>query len=172
MHQVIERYPRTILMLVGSKNYGKNEMDAYVKRLHDLANPIKENIIFTGFITPDEIPKFYACGDIFVCTSQWQEPLSRTHYEAMAAGLPIITTNRGGNSEVVRGYGNGWVIDQYNQPFIFAHLIMYLIEHPETALRLGQTGRRLAVENFGWDRVATDLLKLYSEIEGCSACTS
>jgi len=52
-------------------------------------------------------------GDIFVCASQWNEPLARIHYEAMAAGLPIITTDRGGNAEIFEDNVNGIIIKDY-----------------------------------------------------------
>ena len=58
-------------------------------------------------------------GDLFVCSSQWNEPLARVHYEAMAAGIPIITTNRGGNAEVMNQGKNGIIIDDYDQPKAF-----------------------------------------------------
>ena len=79
--------------------------------------------IFTCFIPPADIPAYYSIGDLFVCASQWSEPLARVHYEAMAAGLPIITTNRGGNAEVIAGYGNGIVIDEYDSSDVMAQQI-------------------------------------------------
>jgi len=54
---------------------------------------IKRPVVFTGFIPPSEIPPYYNVGDIFVCASSGMSP-ARIHYEAMAAGLPIITTDR------------------------------------------------------------------------------
>ena len=77
----------------------KNEEDEYGIYCKNLCNDISDNVVFTGFIPPSEIPQYYNLGDIFVCASQWEEPLARVHYEAMAAGLPIITTDRGGNEK-------------------------------------------------------------------------
>ncbi|MCY8887189.1 glycosyltransferase, partial [Bacillus spizizenii] len=65
--------------------------------LRKLALPYRDHVIFTKFIPADDIPNLFLMADVFVCSSQWNEPLARVNYEAMAAGTPLITTNRGGN---------------------------------------------------------------------------
>jgi spore coat protein SA len=107
----------------------------------------------------------YNIADIFVCPSQWDEPLARVHYEAMAAGLPIITTNRGGNAEVVSGYGNGIVITNYKNPVNISNRIKYLLRNPRLAQNMGIAGRRLALKKFNWSRVAAEVLKGFEDIQ-------
>ena len=46
--------------------------------------------------------------------------LARVHYEAMAAGLPIITTDRGGNGEIFVQDVNGLLIKDYSNPELFS----------------------------------------------------
>ncbi len=159
MKQVMEKYPDTGLVVVGSKWYGKNEADDYVKSLQSLSQSLSGPIAFTGFLPPSQIPQYFNLGDIFVCASQWNEPLARVHYEAMASGLPIITTNRGGNAEVVSGLGNGIVIDDYKNPEVMASRIAYLINNPEKAEAMAKRGRQLAEEKFSWKRVAGEVIK-------------
>jgi len=161
MQNVTRTHDNTALVIVGSKWYGKNEEDEYTRSLKTLSEKLTCPVIFTGFVPPSEIPGYYSLGDIFVCASQWNEPLARVHYEAMAAGLPIITTNRGGNAEVVENLGNGIVIDDYNDPEIMANRIRYLLDNPEKALEMGMTGRKLAEERFNWERVASEVFKPY-----------
>jgi len=86
------------------------------------------------------------------------------HYEAMAAGLPIITTNRGGNAEVVKGFGNGAIIDDYTNPDEFAKQILKFAENTEESILIGQKGRAMAEERFGWNRVAGEVLSLINEV--------
>lgn len=159
MKEVMEKDDKTALVIIGSKWYGGNEEDDYVKSLQVLAKSLKGPIIFTGFLTPAEIPAYYNLGDLFVCASQWNEPLARVHYEAMAAGLPIITTCRGGNAEVVAGYGNGIVIDDYKNPDAFTQSIRYLLDNPAAALEFGKLGRQLAEEKYNWARVASEIFE-------------
>jgi hypothetical protein len=77
----------------------------------------------------------------------------------MAAGLPIITTNRGGNAEVVEGYGNGIVLEEYKNPEAMAQKISYVLTHEEEALKMGNNGRRLAEQRYTWERVAGEVFQ-------------
>ena len=146
------------LAIIGSKWYGNNEADDYANSVQAAAKKLPGPVVVTGFVPPSEIPPLYNIGDIFVCASQWNEPLARVHYEAMAAGLPIITTNRGGNAEVVEGYGNGTVINEYSDPQAFASSITRLLDDPVTAREMGMAGRKLSEERFNWQRVAAEVL--------------
>jgi spore coat protein SA len=158
MDKIMSGRKDVALAIVGSKWYGNNEKDDYANSVLAAAKNLPGPVICTGFVPPSEIPSLYNIGDIFVCASQWNEPLARVHYEAMAAGLPIITTNRGGNAEVVEGYGNGIVINEYNDPLAFASSITKLLDDPVSIREMGMAGRKLAEERFNWERVAAEVL--------------
>lgn len=164
MKNIFAANPKTALLLVGSKWYGQNATDEFIERLQAASQELSGPVIFTGFLTPAEIPRYFHVGDIFVCASQWREPLARVHYEAMAAGLPIITTNRGGNAEVLEPGVNGLVIQEYNNPLSMEENIQYLLDHPEIALNMGKMGRQLVEEKYNWDRVANQLLRLFEGV--------
>ena len=167
MKIVMESRNDVAMVIVGSKWYGDNKVDDYIQSLNALAKTLKGPVVFTGFVPPSEIAGYYSLGDVFICASQWEEPLARVHYEAMAAGLPIITTNRGGNAEVVREeYGNGIVIEDYSNPNAYAEKINYLLNNPIEAMKLGKAGRNYVVEKYRWERVANDLLRLFDGIKG------
>ncbi len=161
---VLRSHPDTALVLVGSKWYGENQEDSFVRQVRQMADALNAEVVMTGFLPPNEVISHYYLGDVFICASQWREPLARVHYEAMAAGIPIITTDRGGNAEVVKGKGNGIVISEYNQPQAFADAIAYLLEQPDIALEMGKAGRRLAEEKYSWKRVAMDLNDLFTQV--------
>ncbi len=165
MSSVMESHPNTALMIIGSKWYGKNETNDYIELLKRLGNELKGPVVFTGFITPAEIPKYYSIGDIFVCMSQWREPLARVHYEAMAAGLPIITTNRGGNSEVMDEGVNGFVINDYDNPRALEKKIIRLVDDSDLAIKIGIKGRKIAEEKYNFNRLANDLLQLFDSVK-------
>jgi len=157
MDNVMKSHKNTALFIVGSKWYGKNDVDEYTKLISSYAENLPGPVIFTGFIPPADIPAYYSIGDLFICASQWSEPLARVHYEAMAAGLPIITTNRGGNAEVIAGYGNGIVIDEYDSSDVMAQQICNLLDNPNKSLDMGAAGRKMADERFSWERVAEEI---------------
>jgi len=165
MQKVMETHTDVALVLVGSKWYGGNRTDEYVRSVTDISKSLPGPVVMTGFLPPDEIPAYYNMADIFVCPSQWNEPLARVHYEAMAAGLPIITTNRGGNPEVIIGEGNGLVLNEYANPDAMADYIEYLLGKPHLIDEMGRKGYALAMEKYNWKRVAEDLLKLFARVE-------
>jgi len=158
--QVVEQHPSAVLLLVGSKWYGSNEKNQYVRQLKKQAKSLGDSVQLTGFIFPDKIQDYFLLGDIFVCSSQWEEPLARVHYEAMATGLSIITTVRGGNPEVIIPGKNGLLVKDYQNPDAFAVHINNLLSHRQEAEDMGRYGRHLSERYYSWSRVASDILKI------------
>lgn len=165
MKSVMNSHPNTALMIIGSKWYGATESTEYIQLLKKISKDLKGPVIFTGFLSPTEIPKYYSIGDIFVNMSQWREPLARVHYEAMAAGLPIITTNRGGNAEVMEEGINGFVMNDYQNPRVLEKNIVNLLDNSNLALKIGKNGRQLAENKYSFERLANDLLKLFDNVK-------
>ncbi|WP_455660823.1 glycosyltransferase [Pradoshia sp.] len=163
MKSVLKAEPNAVIVIVGSRWFSDERIDSYGRMLRDLADSLGKNkVIFTGFVPPSEIPSLYLLGDLFVCSSQWEEPLARVHYEAMGAGLPIITTNRGGNAEVVHHGVNGIVLDDYQNPQTFSDAIIDLLSDAHKASSLSMEGRKYAEKNFGFKQVEKRLSKLYA----------
>jgi len=161
MGDVARHHPTATLVLVGSKWYGEDQVSDYVAYVRALADRAPLKVHTTGYVPANQVHHWFAAGDLFVCASQWEEPLARVHYEAMAAGLPIITTNRGGNPEVVRGRGNGFVVDDPESPAAFAKPIIRLLDDPALRQEMGRRGRTLAEAHFGWDRVIREIRQVW-----------
>jgi spore coat protein SA len=159
--EIIEKHPDAMLVFVGSKWFDDDNVNNYVRHLYTLGAMHLEHVTFIKFVKPQDISNFYSMSDLFVCCSQWQEPLARVHYEAMAAGLPIITTNRGGNAEVIENGKNGIVIDQFDDPHEYARIINTLFEDENKREQMGRDGRSVAEQKYGWQRVANQLLDVY-----------
>ena len=169
MKEILPRHPDAVLVIIGGRWFADDSVNDYVRELYHLAKPLGGSVKFTKFVAPAEMPNYYLAGDVFVCSSQWQEPLARVHYEAMAAGLPIITTNRGGNAEIIRHLYNGVVIDDYSNPEVFAAALHKMLSYPRMAFQLGKTARKTAEKNHGYERVAGDLMKIYESAAGQQA---
>lgn len=162
--EIIQEHPDAVLVFVGSKWFGDDNVNNYVRHLYTLGAMHLKNVTFIKFVRPQDIPNFYSMSDIFVCCSQWQEPLARVHYEAMAAGLPIITTHRGGNAEVIEDGENGIVIDRFDDPHEYAQIINSLFNDADKRESLGKRGRGIAEQKYGWQRVADQLTDVYETI--------
>jgi glycosyltransferase involved in cell wall biosynthesis len=80
--------------------YGRGEPEYEAK----LKNYVKQNDLPVSFheAAPEEMPSVYAAHDALLFTSEWLEPFAITPLEAMASGLPVITTLTGGSAELFR----------------------------------------------------------------------
>lgn len=164
MNKVKEQYPKTALVIVGSKGFGNSEINDYISKLKASASKISKHIYFTNFIPVSQISNYYTMSDIFVCPSQWEEPLARVLYEAMAAALPIVASNRGGISEVVLNGENGFIIDKFDQPFDFATAINKLLNDEKLMEKMGNTSRNLVCERYNFENYALKLAEIYNNL--------
>ncbi|WP_223700661.1 glycosyltransferase family 4 protein [Sutcliffiella deserti] len=160
---IMEEHPDVMMVFIGSKWFGDDNVNNYVKHLYTLGAMYPENVTFIKFVKPADIPKLFAMSDVFVCSSQWQEPLARVHYEAMAAGLPIVTSNRGGNPEVIDEGKNGHVVSQFEDPESYAQILNSLLHDSGKREQLGRYGRRKVEKDFSWKNVEHNLLSVYEE---------
>lgn len=151
------------LVLVGGSWYGVDKISDYVAYVRALADRSPIPVITTGYVAAENIHHWFWAGDIFVCPSQWEEPLARVHYEAMAAGLPFVTTKRGGNAEVIIG-GNGLLVEEPENPQSFATQLKQLLSSRDLQRRMGNSGRQLAEQRFTWERVAREVLDVWRNL--------
>ncbi|MFC5447356.1 glycosyltransferase family 4 protein [Paenibacillus aestuarii] len=165
MKKVLQQQPRTALVIVGSKWFGNFSENGYVKMLREQAKPISEHIYFTSFLPVYELPDYYTMSDVLICASQWKEPLARVQYEAMTAGIPIITTGRGGNTEIIKHGQNGIVISQYEHPDAFAESMLYMIKNRGKREMMGITNRGLIENCFNFEQYALRIAEVYKRFD-------
>ncbi|MCH5583811.1 glycosyltransferase family 4 protein [Shimazuella sp. AN120528] len=163
MKSLKKKHSDIALVLVGSKWYSDEGVSDYVAYVHALAKRCPVPVITTGFVDPKQVHKWFWAGDVFVCTSLWQEPLARVHYEAMAAGLPIVTTARGGNPEVIQSRENGLIVQNPENPEEFTRAISTILSSDTMRRHMGVTGKKLAIRNYGFERVANDILSVWEK---------
>lgn len=161
--ELAAKHNNLALVIVGSNWFSQNDVTDYVAYVRSLANKLPIPVVTTGFVLPSEIQNWFAVADIFVCTSIWQEPLARVHYEAMAAGLPIVTTDRGGNPEVIVPGENGYIVEQPEDPSQFTEKLSLLLSNPARMKKMGARGRELALSLYNWERVASDILSFWQK---------
>ncbi|SDY08084.1 spore coat protein SA [Evansella caseinilytica] len=164
MPLLTKKHPNIALVLMGSKGFSDNRVSDYIAYIRSLASRLSVPVITTGFVHPQEIQNWFAAADIFVCPSQWEEPLARVHYEAMAAGLPIVTTARGGNPEIMEVGKNGFIVENPEDPQQFAAHLSTLLSNPALCREMGQYGRSIAEKNHHWSRVVNDIAAVWDEI--------
>ncbi|MGA2070374.1 MAG: glycosyltransferase family 4 protein [Sedimentisphaerales bacterium] len=118
-------------------------------------------INLTGRIESEKMPDVYQQHDMFVSASM-QEGMSNAMLEAMASGLPIVTTRCEGVDELISD--NGIVVGKDSAEAL-AEAINNLAENKQAYGAMCASARRRA-ENFGWDKVADGYIKLYQRVLG------
>jgi len=112
---------------------------------------------YTGYISDDEkLAAIYRQADIFVFPSidgKGIENFGIALIEAMASGLPVVTTDCVGPKEIVNNYYDGYVIPQKNKKLLREKLIN-LIENPDLRVTMSKNGRKKAEEVYNVKRIA------------------
>lgn len=122
-------------------------------------NSLTDIIEITGRIDSEKMPQVYRKSDIFVSASM-QEGMSNAMLEAMASGLPIVTTRCEGVDELIAG--NGTIVEQADAESIAAS-IKQLMQDPQTYSSMSAAARNRA-SSFSWSSVASRYIQHYQEI--------
>ena len=126
----INDIPNLRLMIIGASAYRKDMRPTpFIKQLELESTPIRDRVIFTGFIDYEQIPSYLKTANVSVIPSMWDEPFGLTVVEAMAAGLPLITTRSGGIPEICEGVAT--IVDRANVIDNLAKAILDLYQHSE-----------------------------------------
>ncbi|MEN6485880.1 MAG: glycosyltransferase family 4 protein, partial [Syntrophobacteraceae bacterium] len=113
-----------------------------------------------------DVAPFFAAADCFVLPTMY-DPFPTAVLEAMAAGLPVVTTAQCGASEIIEPGREGFVLPWPDRTDSLADCMKELFD-PERRLVMGMSARKRA-EDFPMERTVAELEKLYGEILGDSA---
>jgi glycosyltransferase involved in cell wall biosynthesis len=152
---VVEREPRPLLVLLGTGERSFDDCEPELRRLA-AEPPLAGSLLLPGNV-PDPVP-WLQSADLFVFPSEY-EGFGLSIVEAVAAGLPIITTPVGAATEVVRPGVNGWLVPIADGPALAAALDEALGAR-ETWPALGAAGRAVVVERFGLESVLDRYVEL------------
>jgi len=152
--EISRRFPRCLLMLVGSGP----SADFYRQRAH--ASGLKDRLIFTGFVERDQVGFCYAAADLFVFPSD-TDTQALVVCEAMAAGLPSVAVDAYGPSEVVQDGITGFLVP--NRADQFTAKILALLEDESLRHRMSQAARQHSLL-YTPEAYATRVLALYESV--------
>ncbi|MFE1860865.1 glycogen synthase [Streptomyces anandii] len=141
------------------------EIDREFRDLYEELSRVREGVHWIPQMLPrPDVVQLLTHAAVFVCPSVY-EPLGIVNLEAMACGTPVVASRVGGIPEVVEDGRTGVLVDVDDdfEPGL-ARALDRVLGDPEAARRMGEAGRRRAVEEFGWDAVARRTVRLYGEI--------
>jgi glycosyltransferase involved in cell wall biosynthesis len=146
---------RTTLLLVGRDAGARMALEAQTARL-GLATGVR----FLG--ERADVPDLLAASDIGVLASH-EEGFSNAVIEAMAAGLPMIVSDVGGNAEAVIDGECGHVVP-VRDPEALAKALALLIDDADRRQAIGDAARRRVIASFSLDACVAAYEALYEEL--------
>jgi L-malate glycosyltransferase len=141
-------------IVVGTGNM-RNELEAMVRKFN-----IEKFVHFTGI--RNDIPEILASSDIFFFTTM-SESLPNALLEAMAANLPVITTNFGSAGELIENGVNGTIIPINDVNAAVAALKSYL-DNPSKARQFAAAARAFVEQRFSMQAMVNNTLQFYHNI--------
>nr|WP_275889336.1 glycosyltransferase family 4 protein [Nakamurella flavida] len=128
---------------------------------------VTDAVVFTGAVPFDELPAYYAAGDVFAMPCRTRgggldvEGLGIVFLEASAVGLPVVAGDAGGAPETVRAGETGEIVDGRDVAAVTATLVDLLAD-PDRCARLGAAGRRWVEREWTWPASGRRLADLLS----------
>lgn len=154
MPAILKRFPDAKAVFVGYRR--DNELEETCRRLG-----IEDSVAFPGFLPEERKIEAFRSSDVFVLPTLY-EGFGIVFLESMAAGVPIITTDVAGNSEIVRQGKNGLLVRPRNSKEIAGAAVRLLASKP-----LRERIRRNNLEDAGkydWKKVAKKYLDVYESV--------
>lgn len=141
-----------------------NEVESLITELSTERN----NIIWIKEMLPkNELMALLSQARVFLCPSIY-EPLGIVNLEAMACETAVVASRVGGIPEVVDDGRTGLLVDYVADHLTFennfAASITKVMSDTSFAESLGKAGRKRAIDEFGWDKVATQTINLYRSV--------
>jgi glycosyltransferase involved in cell wall biosynthesis len=151
-HKIINDIPDCKLVIVGDGN-DKVNLQKLSRKLG-----LDDKVIFTGAVSHNKVLEFLKLADIFLSSSDLSN-VGNPLLEAMMSGKPIITLNTGNTSSIIKNWQNG-VLVEVDELTELPEYIKKLLLNKKFALRLGNSAKKYAIENFwSWDeRISAELI--------------
>jgi len=149
------KYPDIKLLIIG-EGEEKNKLETQIRGLN-----LEKNIFLLG--RKENVSNYLNASDIFVLASLW-EGFGLAIVEAMACGLPVITTNVGGIPEIIKDKISGLLVNPKDFK-ILAQKIDYLLNlDADSKERFALKGRKIVEQKFPLEKMMTKYEELYYKL--------
>jgi glycosyltransferase involved in cell wall biosynthesis len=132
----------------------ENELRELIRK-----NNLNEYITLTGWINPSYIPSMLDIFDIGIHAA-FMEPFGFVLVEAMAKGVPLVTTKTGAAAEVLTHKDNCYFAT-YNDPLSFADGIKWMLMNFQLREQMKSQLKNIANQYFSVERMLNEYVKLY-----------
>lgn len=140
---------------------GSLDDETYVRQVRNRIeqHAMTNRAVLLGRLSTEQINRELSAASIFALVSL-EENSPMGIEEAMAAGVPVVTSNRCGMPYMVRDGESGFLVDP-NDPSDIAWRLRQLLEHDELRRLMGAKGREIALDRFHPAKVAARTRQVY-----------
>ncbi len=153
LKEIIKKIPKTKLIIVGDGPYMSDLMEITKK------SKLTKNVIFTGKVPWDEVPKYYHLCDVFV-TASTTETQGLTVLEAMAASKPVVAINDESFKLVINNKIDGIL---FNSDKEYIESILDLNKNKKLRELISNESRKKA-EDYSKESYAKKVLEVYKRV--------
>jgi glycosyltransferase involved in cell wall biosynthesis len=150
---VRQHRPRARLVIAGPDEGG------YHRRVEPLFAPVADATRWLGAVDAETAGALFSASRMLVQCSD-SESFGMSVAEALAAGLPVVVTDRTPWSQVA-SLGLGCSVE--HEPSAIARAILQILEHPAEGCAMGARGKAWARETLGWDAIGRAMRDAYQD---------
>ncbi|TSD05053.1 MAG: putative glycosyltransferase [Parcubacteria group bacterium Greene0714_7] len=163
--QMIQAMPAICNTVPGVQLLVAGKQDAFAERMvkHATELGVEKNLVFTGWITGDDLRSAYLASRVVVAPSIYLDPFPTVNLEAFAVGRPVVATCFGGSREVVEDGVSGYVVNPLDVEALSAKVADLLMDK-EKAKRFGVAGYERVTTDFTLEGQAHAYEKLFAEL--------
>ncbi|KER06120.1 glycoprotein 3-alpha-L-fucosyltransferase [Marine Group I thaumarchaeote SCGC AAA799-E16] len=153
LKKVLEKLPNVTFYWVGDGPFRKEIISELGKY---------QNFVWLGHLDyPDKVREYLSEIDLYALISGIDmSPL--TLQEAQLMEKPVIATNVGGIPELMKENETGFLVEKGNADQIIEKISM-ILENKVNSKDMGKKGKMFVTENFSWDKIAKDFIKICKE---------
>jgi phosphatidylinositol alpha-mannosyltransferase len=154
-----QQFPKARLMVGGTGDIEKFDNLMERERIH--------GVDFIGFISKEELPRYYASCNVFCAPSIYRESFGIVLLEAAASGRPVVATNIPGYASVLTN-GQEALLVEPRDPQALALAIVRVLADGALQAKLAANGR-ITAAHYAWPKVAARVLECYERARAGAA---
>jgi len=157
--ELIHKRNPAVSFVVAGDGVERRHLEALVAKSN-----LADRVVFLGDIT--EVPSLLRLCAVGALTPSRNEGLSNTILEYMAASLPVVGTDCGGNRELVGSQNEGGVIVPVGDPSGLAEAVLGILKNPDAMRAMGERNRRQVEREFQPVMIGNQFESLYRKVLG------
>ena len=146
---VIEKHPNSMFFVIG-QNY------------ESLLSYRKKNVIFTGYVPPNELPNYFSASDIVLVPLDSGSGTRLKTIEAASCSRPIVSTKKGAEGQDFVSEKEIMLTQSVDEVFI--DQVLRLMDDEKLRKRIGRNARKKIEEQYSWKQAVRQFERVYSKV--------